>query len=219
MDRILRRVNMEIIDCKEDEASNFRVELVDSSPFHLKGSFLGPEGTPYENGTFEVDVVYPEFYPWYPMQVKFITKVYHPNISPVSGTICLNILQYDWSPALTLKTVLISLQAFLSSPESSDSLDTEAMYHYKADKHSFEETARYWTWLYARGSECIGANNPIGSGVDDAALAGLERIHIDRFEAFGFQRSKVIDILRKMNYRGSNVANIPDEVVIEGLLE
>ncbi|KAI6101668.1 ubiquitin-conjugating enzyme/RWD-like protein [Pisolithus croceorrhizus] len=232
----LRRVNKEIIGigdiasssglsvqtdrprlaCNSDQTTNIKVELVGSSPFHLKGSFPGPEGTPYENGIFEVDVVYPELYPLRPMQVKFITKVYHPNISSVSGAIWINILQDGWSPILTVKTVLLSVQALLSSPEPSDSLDTEALKHYIADKCSFQETARYWTWIYARGPECVGGNDP---EVDDAALAGIERIHIDHFEAFGFQRARVIEILCKLNYRGHNVANIPDEVVIEELLE
>lgn len=211
----LRRVSREINACKRDESDNIRIKLVDSSPFHLKGHFPGPEGTPYENGTFEVDVVYPAGYPSHPMQVKFITRVYHPNISPVSGTICVDILQDGWSPVLNVRTVLISVQSLLSSPEPSNSLDTEALQHYMVDKRSFEETARYWTQIYARSPEPVAAND---SEVDDAALAGIERIHIGRFEALGFQRSAVIDVLRKLNYRGPNVANILDEVVIEKLL-
>ncbi|KAI6101665.1 ubiquitin-conjugating enzyme/RWD-like protein [Pisolithus croceorrhizus] len=215
-DSRLRRVNREIKDCKSDETANIEVELVDSSPFHLRARFPGPEGTPYEKGIFEVDVVYPELYPLRPMQVKFITKVYHPNISPVSGAICVDILGDQWCPALTVQKVLLSVQSLLSSPEPSDSLDTEALKHYIADKCSFEETARYWTQIYARSPECVGDNDP---EVDDAALAGIERTHVNRFEAFGFQRSTVIDILSKLNYRGPNVGNIPDEVVFDELLE
>ncbi|KAI5993435.1 ubiquitin-conjugating enzyme/RWD-like protein [Pisolithus albus] len=202
----LRRVSKEINDCKMDESDNIRIELVDSSPFHLKGCFPGPEGTPYENGIFEVDIVYPATYSFAPMQVKFITKVYHPNISPVSGAICLDILQDGWSPALTLRTVLISVQALLIA----------ALRHFVVDKRSFEETARYWTRIHARGPGSVGAND---SEVDDAALAGIERIHVDRFEDLGFQHSTVIEVLCKLNYRGPNVENVPDEVVIEELLE
>ena len=76
MDARLRRVNKEItgtyvlglqtsvtwtdgmhalsVDCKNDKTSNVQIELIDSSPFHLKGSFRGPEGTPYEGGRFDV---------------------------------------------------------------------------------------------------------------------------------------------------------------------
>lgn len=72
MDARLRRVNKEIlgrfpsfmwgvstkhhpiVDCKNDKASNIVVDLIDNSPFHLRGSFNGPEDTPYEGGHFEV---------------------------------------------------------------------------------------------------------------------------------------------------------------------
>ncbi|KAJ3472967.1 hypothetical protein NLI96_g13183 [Meripilus lineatus] len=54
MDARLRRVNKEIADCKNDKTSQIKVDLFDSSPFHLKGSFNGPEDTPYEGGHFEV---------------------------------------------------------------------------------------------------------------------------------------------------------------------
>ena len=52
--------------------------------------------------------------------MRFITKVWHPNVSSASGAICLDILKDQWSPALTLKTALLSLQALLSSPEPAD---------------------------------------------------------------------------------------------------
>jgi ubiquitin-conjugating enzyme (huntingtin interacting protein 2) len=45
------------------------------SPFHLVGTFPGPENSPYEGGTFDVDIVVPEQYPFQPVKMKFITKV------------------------------------------------------------------------------------------------------------------------------------------------
>lgn len=47
------------VDCKNDKTSNIRIDLVDSSPFHLKGSFPGPEDTPYQGGLFEVVRLHP----------------------------------------------------------------------------------------------------------------------------------------------------------------
>ncbi|KAJ7914299.1 ubiquitin-conjugating enzyme/RWD-like protein [Mycena leptocephala] len=220
MDARLRRVNKEIADCKNDKTSNIRIDLVDSSPFHLKGSFPGPEDTPYQGGLFEVDIVIPESYPFQPVKMKFITKVYHPNVSSASGAICLDILKDAWSPVLTLKSTLISLQSLLCSPEPNDPQDAEVAKHYTTSKRSFEETAVYWTKTYATPRAAAAAAPTTNDGAkDEVAIAGLEAAHVDRFEALGFPRAKVIDVLRRLNYRGANVAQINDDRVVEELLK
>ena len=119
--------------------------------------------------------------------MKFITKVYHPNISSASGAICLDILKDAWSPVLTLKSTMISLQSLLCSPEPNDPQDAEVAKHYMTSKLSFEDTARYWTQIYAGGPGL-----PAKGGKDEVAIAGLERAHVDRFEALGFPRGKVV---------------------------
>jgi len=128
--------------------------------------------------------------------MKFITKVYHPNVSSASGAICLDILKDAWSPVLTLKSTLISLQSLLCSPEPNDPQDAEVAKHYMTSKASFEDTATYWTQIYAGGP---GPKEKKGKGVaaaadtrDEVAIAGLERAHVDRFEALGFPRGKVV---------------------------
>ncbi|KAI0775591.1 ubiquitin-conjugating enzyme/RWD-like protein [Trametes elegans] len=223
MDARLRRVNKEIADCKNDKSSKVAIELVDDSPFHLIGSFDGPEGTPYEGGRFQVDIQIPDNYPFQPVKMKFITKVYHPNVSSASGAICLDILKDAWSPVLTLKSTLISLQSLLCSPEPRDPQDAEVAKHYMTSKSSFEDTARYWTMVYAGGPGSGGKGSAHkgvkGAERDDIAMAGLDRAHVAQFEALGFERAKVIDVLRRLNYRGANVANINDDRIVEELLK
>ncbi|KAI0088697.1 ubiquitin-conjugating enzyme/RWD-like protein [Irpex rosettiformis] len=216
-DARLRRVNKEIADCKNDKSSHINIELIDNSPFHLKGSFKGPEDTPYAGGHFDVDIVIPESYPFQPVKMKFLTKIYHPNVSSASGAICLDILKDAWSPVLTLKSTLISLQSLLCSPEPNDPQDAEVAKHYLTSKASFEETARYWTMVYAGGPGKTGS--AAGQKQDEVAMAGLEKAHVDQFESLGFERGKVIDALRRLNYRGANVAKINDDRVVEELLK
>jgi ubiquitin-conjugating enzyme (huntingtin interacting protein 2) len=219
MDARLRRVNKEIADCKNDTTSNIKIELVGDSPFHLKGSFPGPEDTPYQGGNFEVDIVIPEQYPFSPVKMKFITKVYHPNVSSASGAICLDILKDAWSPVLTLKSTLISLQSLLCSPEPNDPQDAEVARHYTTSKSSFEETAVYWTHIYAGGPGGKKPGQTKTVARDEVAMAGLEQAHVDQFESLGFERTKVIEVLRRLNYRGANVASISEDKVVEELLK
>jgi ubiquitin-conjugating enzyme (huntingtin interacting protein 2) len=128
--------------------------------------------------------------------MKFITKVYHPNVSSASGAICLDILKDAWSPVLTLKSTLISLQSLLCSPEPNDPQDAEVAKHYMTSRASFEETARYWAQAYAgapkKGGSARDGKAPETIERDEVAIAGLEKAHVDQFESLGFERSKVV---------------------------
>ncbi|SBS86105.1 ubiquitin-conjugating enzyme E2 N, putative (UBC13) [Plasmodium malariae] len=111
----------------------------------------GPEGTPYEGGTYKLELFLPEQYPMEPPKVRFLTKIYHPNIDKL-GRICLDILKDKWSPALQIRTVLLSIQALLSSPEPDDPLDSKVAEHFKQDKNDAENVAREWNRIYANNT-------------------------------------------------------------------
>ena len=67
-----------------------------------------------------MDIQIPADYPFKPPKMKFDTKIWHPNISSQTGAICLDILKNEWTPALTIRTALISLQALMCCPEADD---------------------------------------------------------------------------------------------------
>lgn len=74
----------ELADIKADTVSHIDVDTINDSVTKLKGSFQGPPGTPYEGGTFEVDISIPNEYPFKPPVMKFLTRMWHPNVSSVT---------------------------------------------------------------------------------------------------------------------------------------
>lgn len=106
------------------------------------------EESPYAGGVFFLNIHFPADYPFKPPKITFTTKVYHPNINR-NGSICLDILKDQWSPALTISRVLLSISSLLTDPNPDDPLDPEIAHIYKTNKPKFEATAKDWTAKYA----------------------------------------------------------------------
>ncbi|KAJ9107531.1 hypothetical protein QFC21_000988 [Naganishia friedmannii] len=213
-------------DCEKDRTSGIAVRLVGDSPTHLIGTFKGPTGTPYEGGIYDVDIQIPETYPFSPIKMKFITSEH---------LICKHILKDAWSPVLTLKSTLISLQSLLCDPQPSDPQDAEVAKHYNTSRESFNSTARYWAQAYAGAPPDAPPSGPATttSNANDADddeivvtgqrsravdMAGLDQTSVNKFKSMGFAEDQIIDVLKRMNYRGANIKNISDDQVVEALL-
>ncbi|XP_027953570.1 ubiquitin-conjugating enzyme E2 N-like [Eumetopias jubatus] len=108
----------------------------------------GPQDSPVEGGTFKLEPFLPEEYPMATPKVRFMTKIYHPNVDKL-GRICLDILKDKWSPALQIRTVLLSIQALLSARNPADPLAKDAAEQWKTNEAQAIETATAWTRLYA----------------------------------------------------------------------
>jgi len=139
--------------------------LQPSNLFHWRASVHGPPGSPYEGGTFVLDVRFPPDYPFKPPRVAFVTPLYHPNARaaapgepPSSGALCLDLLAELWCPALTASAILTSVVGLLADPcpvDQAAALRPELAAQYRSDRARFDETAAEWTREYAiRAGEC-----------------------------------------------------------------
>ncbi|XP_011830164.1 PREDICTED: ubiquitin-conjugating enzyme E2 E1 isoform X4 [Mandrillus leucophaeus] len=81
--------------------------------YEWRSTILGPPGSVYEGGVFFLDITFTPEYPFKPPKVTFRTRIYHCNINS-QGVICLDILKDNWSPALTISKVLLSICSLLT---------------------------------------------------------------------------------------------------------
>ncbi|RVX71456.1 hypothetical protein B0A52_05028 [Exophiala mesophila] len=210
-----RRIAKDLADIRADTKSQIFAETVNDSITNLRGSFKGPEGTPYEGGTYEVSITIPNEYPFKPPVMKFTTQIWHPNISSQTGAICLDTLGTGWSPVLTIKSALISLQSLLSSPEPKDPQDAVVAQELIKHPKEFERHAREWAIKYAGApkttpGESSGGNNASSLAADRASAEqeedantaiydGYNKELIDRFVFMGFDVDRVVEAF---NYVG-----------------
>ena len=126
---------------------------------------FGPHETPFEDGTFKLTIgealnaqslnesvlfltavrcVLSEFteeYPNKPPTVRFISKMFHPNVYN-DGGICLDILQNRWSPTYDVSAILTSIQSLLSDPNPNSPANSMAAQLFKENRREYEKRVK-----------------------------------------------------------------------------
>ncbi|XP_039266639.1 ubiquitin-conjugating enzyme E2 D4-like [Styela clava] len=144
-----KRLQHELMGIQENPPENVTAGPVDECDiYHWQATITGPPDTPYQGGLFFLDIRYPCDYPFKPPNVRFITKIYHPNINSQGG-ICVDILRDNWSPALTTSKVLLSISSLLANPNPDDPLVPEIANLYKFDRLQYNKNAREFSKKYA----------------------------------------------------------------------
>mmetsp|Transcript_37125 Transcript_37125/g.58443 ORF Transcript_37125/g.58443 Transcript_37125/m.58443 type:complete len:498 (-) Transcript_37125:90-1583(-) len=144
----MTRLLKELKDLERDPPADCSAGVSESDPFHWNASILGPEGTPYEGGVFMLYFQFPPDYPFKPPKVRFSTKIFHMNVNS-NGAICLDILKENWSPALTVAKVLLSIRSLMSDPNPDDPLDSFKAQLYLQENERYHREAKEWTKKYA----------------------------------------------------------------------
>ena len=145
-----RRIESELKEMQENPIMNCSAGPVGNDIFDWRATIIGPTGSPYENGVFKLRINFPADYPFKAPKVVFITKIYHCNINS-GGGICLDILKDQWSPALTISKVLLSICSLMDDPNPDDPLVSEIANLLKRDKKEHDYRAKIYTLEYAGG--------------------------------------------------------------------
>jgi len=145
-----RRIQKEHEDLQKDAPENCSAGPRGDNLYVWDAMIMGPTDSPFSGGMFKLEIHFPVNYPFKPPKVVFLTKIYHPNINS-NGSICLDILKDQWSPALTINKVLLSICSLLTDPNPKDPLVPDIANQYEQKREEYDTTARMWTLKYASG--------------------------------------------------------------------
>lgn len=144
----LKRISAEFKEINDNPVDNCSAQIIDDNLFNWRAQIYGPQGTPYEGGIFNLNILFPSEYPFKPPKINFETKVYHPNINN-TGIICMDILKDNWSPLMTITKVLLSICSLLNDPNPIDPLEPDIANEFLKNKDKYIENAKSWTLIYA----------------------------------------------------------------------
>lgn len=174
--RAISRLNKEWKEMRESQPellTSFSAGPIDEevSLFEWQAVICGPDDSLYQGGIFNLSITFPKDYPFTPPEVKFLTKVrmlftssfstcsnrihfvqiYHPNVGPETGSICLDILKKaKWSSALTILSVLLSIISLLTDPNPESALNTDASALYKTNNAEYRKQVKRMVRLHAQ---------------------------------------------------------------------
>ncbi len=142
----IKRINKEFQEIQSEIKNGHAPNIVSASTVGTdvtkwQAIIKGPEGSPFEKGQFELSLQFGSNFPFKAPTILFKTKMHHPNVSN-SGEICLDILKDQWSPALSVTKVLLSICSLLTDPNPDDPLNAAVANEYKNNRKLYDETVR-----------------------------------------------------------------------------
>ncbi|KAK1074644.1 hypothetical protein LTR12_011941 [Friedmanniomyces endolithicus] len=155
---------------------------------HLDILLAGPSHTPFHTGLFKLHLTIPLTYPQTPPTAHFRTPIFHPNVEPQTGGVCVETLKRDWDAKLTLRDVLVVISCLLIQPNPDSALNAEAGGLIQGDYAAFERRAELMTGIHAAVPrelrEVVEEARGRGQSVEDE-VRGAERVEVRDFAGEG----------------------------------
>ena len=169
MNKTITRLQKEYMLCENDselKQIGCTFGLVNpNNLFQWKVSMLGPRNTPYENGVYTINILFPPNYPKKGAEFRFVNKIYHLNVdwrerddkgNPGNGHICLSSLN-EWTttgkvlgkPGFSVKQALFDIFCLFYNQGIKSPYDDNIAAQYMNNRAEFDRIAREWTKKYA----------------------------------------------------------------------
>ncbi|XP_020608666.1 ubiquitin-conjugating enzyme E2-17 kDa-like isoform X1 [Orbicella faveolata] len=140
---LISRVQKELKQLQSLKPHGIKVTLPSDSLQVWEAVVPGSEESLYKGGRFKVQVYLPENYPLGPPTVRFLSPIYHLNVCPATGHVCLGFLSEEtWLPTRCVQEVLSALFALLIRPEPEIAADQTLLNMYNQNRTVYEEKAR-----------------------------------------------------------------------------
>jgi len=144
-----KRIQKELAEITLDPPPNCSAGPKGDNLYEWFSTIFGPAGSVYESGIFYLDIHFSTDYPFKPPKVTFKTRIYHCNVNS-QGAICLDILKDNWSPALTISKVLLSICSLLTDCNPHDPLVGSIANQYLTNREEHDRVAKEWTKRFAQ---------------------------------------------------------------------
>lgn len=139
----LRALSLEYKSLQDEPVEGFRVKLVNDNLCIWEVAIFGPPDTLYQGGYFKAQMKFPTDYPYSPPTIRFLTKVWHPNVYE-NGDLCISILHPPvddprsgelpcerWNPTQNVRTILLSVISLLNEPNTYSPANVDASIMYR----------------------------------------------------------------------------------------
>lgn len=147
------RIQKEYEALIKNPIENVIFEMSESNINEWTFVIFGPNDSVYKDGVYNGKLIIPKEYPHRPPEVKFISKLFHPNVYD-DGKLCMSILHegidptgYEkeeerWRPLNNIRTIFISIVSLLYDPNPDSPANIDAGVMWRKDQEAYKQRVK-----------------------------------------------------------------------------